>query len=183
VPDLRLGTEHAEVFTSALGLIEVDSALQVYWVGRLTLVNASDEVQAYDRVVADLFGLDDPPPEILPSKPDGPGGAGFAQSPPSQSVEEAGADSGSRPGSADVLRQKDFATCTDDELGMLAVLRRTLAFPPRPRQTHRHQASHDGPRLDIARTIRVFSDDQDSGEPADLERALSRLRRTCHRVI
>ena len=156
-------------YASALAEVGVDRREHAYWAGRATLVHRPEDVATYDRVFAVVF--DGPVPEGAPG---GPGGEGVVPAPPVERVtllvdgdddssvdDLAAADPIDGPvltlrwTDRELLRDKDFATCTTDELDeahrLMADLRLTGARRPsrRSRPTRRRRGA-----IDMAATAR-----------------------------
>ena len=152
------------VFVNALAEVDVTSRPQLYWAGRATLVRRLEDVPAYDRVFArfwqgltaedrapvDTFAL-----EVAVDDPDG--------DPDDESIldEE---ESHRRPtlvvraSPVEVLRHKDFALCSDDELDETRRLMDDLQLAGALRRSRRLQPIRHrrtpGTRPDVRGTVR-----------------------------
>ena len=130
-----------------------------YWAGRATLVRRPEDVAAYDRTFGELFGglapvppmavaravevrLDTDEAEAVPDNPDEPG-------------PDAGEVRTIRWSATEVLRHRDLATCTADELAeahrLMADLRVHAALR---RSRRRRPAPHGRGTPDLRRTVR-----------------------------
>jgi uncharacterized protein with von Willebrand factor type A (vWA) domain len=162
-------------FAQALGELGVAREAHVYWAGRSTLLTKHESVPIYDRVFAAFW-------------------KGYSAGTPSVAVEQLAiaiedesadtdvdADDDGEPTPAlvvrasahEVLRSKDFAQCTDDELDethrLLADLRmaRSLRRSRRLRRIRRHGHT-PGAHLDVRTTMRHTL--RAGGEPIRLAR-------------
>jgi uncharacterized protein len=75
---------------------------------------------------------------------------------------------------AERLRQQDFNSLSDAELGQLATLMRDLVIAVPPRRTRRYRPRKDGVRLDMRRTLRLAR--RTGGEPVQIARRAVRSR-------
>jgi hypothetical protein len=107
-------------FGEALGLVGIDGRDSVYWAGRATLVHRPEDIGLYDRAFAVFWERRSGTVEPEPAEPlkitlaidDGSddssdGDQGEASDDPMLQL---------RFSAAEVLRHKDFAACSDDEL-------------------------------------------------------------------
>ena len=159
-------------FGEAVGLLGIDQRDHVYWAGRSTLIHRPEDLGVYDRAFAVYWEQRG-------------GGSGTEQ------VEEPllitlAVDDGSDDGSDDpddagernddpmlqlrfsateVLRNKDFAAYSDDELHLAEALMSTLRLAGPPRQSFRMRRSRRGPNPDIRATIRGSL--RSGGEPIE----------------
>lgn len=148
-------------FVGALGLVGAESRDAVYWAGRSTLIHRPEDIPLYDRVfnvywlkqMGEAFGFEGTPqPTILAldlaedeDLPDG-----------SEDVDED--DNEIQPvrfSRTEILTNKDFAECNQDELEELTRLMSRLAFSTHHRQSRRLVAAKGrGDRPDLRRTVR-----------------------------
>jgi uncharacterized protein with von Willebrand factor type A (vWA) domain len=149
---LEVGPTRVGDAVSALALVGVADRERVYWTLRQTLASSVDELEAFDRAFALWFGggRAGPDEEDVAQRPvfvagpagDAPGGRA------------AGADRGGY--SADeLLRQKDFATLTDDDRARLGELIRALARARPQRRSRRLRPHARGTVLDLRRLMRA----------------------------
>ena len=153
-------------FMAALGAVGVDTRAKVYWSGRATLVRRPEDFDTYDMVFTrfwegiDPAGLLPPPPveEVTVAFDDLEGGGGDG---------DTGDDSDTiavRYSPYELLRDKDFATCTADELAELAALMSRLRLGGVMRRSRRLQPVRvPRGRPDLRRTVRRAL--QAGGEP------------------
>ena len=144
-------------FVAALGRTGVDARGKVYWAGRATLVHRPEDFDTFDAVFTSFWeGID--PLGLLPPPPvtevtlafddlegDGDGDDG-EEDPDTIAV---------RYSPHELLRDKDFAKCTADELAELAELLSRLRLVGAMRRSRRLRPA--GPvrgRPDLRRTVR-----------------------------
>jgi uncharacterized protein with von Willebrand factor type A (vWA) domain len=172
---LQVGTGAVEDFCRAASLLPPED---LYWAGRGTLVLKQSDIPVYDRVFHAFFGLDVPPHEEPPSPPV------KLRAGSSEDAEESGeGEQEVEPemlvaSAIEVLKEKSFARCTDEELRLLAELmaRVKLAVPMR-RSRRRKRAK--GGQPDLRRTIRRSF--RTGGEP--VERMWRERRRRRRRLV
>jgi uncharacterized protein len=132
----------------------------LYWAGRATLVARRDDIVTYDRVFAAWFG---------DTGADRPYHRRAA-------VRASGSTALASP--AEVLKQRSFARCSEDELAQLATLMERLRIEaPRRRSRRRRPSARGVP--DLRRTLRRSF--RTGGEP--LERAWRERRRVRRRLV
>ncbi len=151
----------------------------LYWAGRTTLVGKADEIPTYDEVFVRFFGAtpelqDEPEPPLMEQH--------------SQETEEApGADDADEvegepelvlASEIELLKEKSFSRCTDEELAQLAELMRRIRIAVPKRRTRRREAAKKG-KPDLRRTIRRSF--RTGGEP--VERHWQRRRTRRRRLI
>ena len=154
---LSVPTGATVVFARALAAVGIDQPDGVYWAGRATLVRRLEDVALYDRIFVGFFG------GLTPPRPQ----------PVAQPVElllDAGPDEDGMPGDeggdaperravrwseVEVLRSKDLAACTPDELDeahrLMADLRVHAALR---RSRRRRRDPHGRGRPDVRRSVR-----------------------------
>ena len=153
-------------FMAALGCVGVDTRAKVYWSGRATLVHRPEDFDTYDVVFTrfwegiDPLGLLPPPPvaEVTLAFDDleGDGSEGDG--------EEDSETIAVRYSPYELLREKDFADCTADELAELAGLMSQLRLSGAMRRSRRLQPVRmPRGRPDLRRTVRRAL--QAGGEP------------------
>jgi len=167
-------------FTEALAALGLDDRESAYWAGRATLVQRPEHFDVFDRAFAVFWdhitgtaAPDDEPEqqEVSLATDDGEGDGGSTGS-DDESIEL-------RFSATEVLRHKDFADYTADELAEAYALmqrlrlvgspRRSLRLGPTPAHTH---------RPDLRRTVRAAL--RAGGEPI---RRHHLTRRTRHRRL
>jgi len=145
-------------FAQALGAVGLDRRTDVYWAGRATLVCAPEDAEAYDRAFrAFWYGIgsgvraDDEPTAVTigvdhGDEPDHAPGESQVDEAPILSV---------RWSPAEVLRHRDFAAYTHDELAEARRLMADFRFVGARRRSRRQRPSaRDRGRPDLRRTVR-----------------------------
>jgi uncharacterized protein with von Willebrand factor type A (vWA) domain len=171
-------------FSEALAVLGLDSREHAYWAGRTTLVQQPDDVGTYDRVFRAFWDADTPPTIIEPEPEtqsltlavddeDGAGADGEGAGDDDEDVIQL------RFSAAEVLRHRDFADYTADELAeaqrlmarlrLIGSPRRSLRLGPTPARTA---------RPDLRRTVRAAL--RAGGEPIRVHHL---TRRTRHRRL
>ena len=155
---LPVGTGRIAGFCRAASLLGPED---LYWAGRGTLVGRPEDIPAYDRVFAGFFGdRGKPKPRRIRT------GATVRE------VERA------RASSVELLREKDFASCTPEELVELAALMSHMRLAVPERRTRRTRPARAG-APDLRRTLRRSF--RTGGEP--VEREWRRRRRRPRRLV
>lgn len=154
---LPVGPGRIEEFCRAAALVPEE----LYWAGRATLVSRVRDLPVYDRVFADFFGGMPAEPEVrVQVRARG------------QLVQEAEAAIASP---VELLREKNFAACTAEELEQLAALVRL----PTPLRLSRRAVPARRGIPDLRRTVRRSF--RTGGEP--VERAWRQRRRRPRRLV
>jgi uncharacterized protein with von Willebrand factor type A (vWA) domain len=144
-------------FTEALGAVGVERRDGVYWAGRATLVRRPEDVDAYDRAFAAFFesttAESEPAPPsasvTLAVDSDDDGGTTGDRSPDRETVEL-------RYSIAEVLRHRDFADYSADELTEARRWMSTLRVTGSPRRSLRLTSTRERTRRpDLRRTVRA----------------------------
>lgn len=149
------------LFVRSLGELGALDHAAVYWAGRATLVDRPEDVELYDRVfaaywragVATVLRVPAPPERVTLALDDG------EEEPTEQPVPDDEHDDGEvvavRYSAQEVLRERDFAECSADELAELHRLmdRMRVASARRPSR-RRRAAGERGARIDLGRTLR-----------------------------
>ena len=157
---LRVPMGSVLAFVDALGQVGMQDRTCVYWAGRATLVRKPEDFELYDRSFA-VFWLsaahddaDQQPDEplhiplALDDEPDDDDhdGDGAANDEPTIVL---------RFSPMEVLRDKDFAAYTTDELRLAQELMSQLRFIGPPRHSFRYRRSRRGSRPDLPATVRA----------------------------
>jgi uncharacterized protein with von Willebrand factor type A (vWA) domain len=169
---LPVGTGRIESFCRAAALVE---AADLYWAGRATLVAGPDGIELYDRVFRASFEDQPVPPQPRARNvavPNAGLGAELATGSDAETPAPALAST------VELLRQKSFARCSQDDLEQLAELMSRMRVEPPLRHLRRRRPSRNG-SLDLRRTIRRSF--RTGGEP--VERARRDRRRVPRRVV
>ncbi len=155
--------ERAGRFAAALAAARPADHRELYWLARVTLVGGHGELEAFDRVAAELLGADRAlalpgpsvlvPPQVveLVVAPDGAADEGPDEG---EADEE---DAAWRRAAASVeerLRATDFGEWTDEERARLRALMAELTVVAPTRPGRRHRAGRHGRRLDLRATLR-----------------------------
>lgn len=148
-------------FAEALALTGLERRDAVYWAGLTTLLRRPEDRDLYDRAFAVFWERRHGPGEVVVEEP--PRTLTLAVDDDNDDAEdgtaEAGDDSDSitlRFSAVEVLRTKDFAEYTDDELVQCQELMSQLRLAGPPRRSLRLQPSRGrGRRPDLRRTVRA----------------------------
>ncbi len=156
-------------FSEALGLLGLDDRDGVYWAGRATLVHRPEDLGVYDRAFAvfwerrrgDGDGTEPEPLHLTIAVDDDEAGDegddGAAEAPDDDPTLQL------RFSATEVLRHKDFAACTDDELAQVTEMMSTLRLAGPPRRSFRMHRTPRGHDQDIRATVRASL--RSGGEP------------------
>jgi uncharacterized protein len=172
--DVPVGSTAA--FVEAVALVGLADETATYWAGRATLVRRPEDIDVYDRAFAafwhHLIPVSAPALErqvaLALDTPDGE-----ADGPPDDDSERPRDDDvvAVRFSAAEVLRSKDLARCSPDELAealRLMARMKVVAANRRSRRLRRTHSSRPGARLDLRGTVRAAL--RNGGEPIDLVR-------------
>ena len=200
---VEVGPDRAGRFAVGLRVARPTTTDELYWIGRVTLAGTPAEIATYDRVFADIFlGMSDvadsrgdPNQPNLESFDRGKsrhdrseGSSETGGEPRPSPVAERGheddevdedelteAPTGAPASSDELLRRRDFADCTLDELAELRriVARLRIASPQRPSRRRRRHRSGD--TLDRRATMRRAR--RTGGHPVELVRRRTTERR------
>ena len=162
-------------FSEALAAVGLERERSVYWAGRTTLITRVESVAVYDRVFAEFWHgrtLPELPVEIEEIS------LAIEDDDPDAELPEPGEDEAApavvvRASTHEVLRAKDFAVCSADELDETHRLLSDLRFARSLRRSRRlvpiHRHGHTrGAHLDVRRTVRRSL--RGGGEPVRLAR-------------
>ncbi|MFM8267509.1 MAG: vWA domain-containing protein [Ilumatobacteraceae bacterium] len=164
---LAVPTGSVLTFVEALAALGCDDRNRVYWAGRATLVHAPEDIALYDRAFAAFWTSMDDPVAVRPEEE--PLRVTLAVDDDSDDGEEGGGDADHNPSvtlrfsSVEVLRDKDFADYTDDELQLAQTLMSRLRLAGPPRRSLRLRSAPRGRRPDLAATVRASL--RTGGEP------------------
>jgi uncharacterized protein with von Willebrand factor type A (vWA) domain len=195
---VETGPDRAGRFAASIALARPATTDELYWLGRVTLTGSPDEITAYDRAFIDVFrGMTDiADGRGDPNQPDvrmlergdtrhdrsGPGDESTGGSPrPSplpaadgtadeddDTSDEQEHPTGAPASSAELLRSRDFADCTQAELMALRRLVAELNVVAPQRASRRRRRHRSGHSLDRRATLRRAR--RTGGHPADLVR-------------
>ena len=168
---LAVGSGDVLVYCSAAGRLDPADLVDLYWAGRITLVNRRDDIAKYDEVFRRFF-LDATGPEedvltlMLRASAQAQGALAIPSTEPGHDEQEDDAMMGWMASDVDSLKHKSFAACTPDELAALRRIMARIRLTPPRRRTRRSAAARTGSRPDPRRTIRESM--RMHGEPARL---------------
>lgn len=185
--------ERSARFASAVAVTEPRDLNQLYWLGRVTLITARDQVPTYDRVfqqvfrgivaMADVAGphraetaseptpVDQGPSTRQEHGAQAPAGSGATSGTPGAVDPEADSNDArvlAAVSAQERLNDREFSTLTDEELALISRLVEQLPFIPplrRGRRTRRHPSAGD---IDIRATLRRSH--RTGGDPVRLMR-------------
>ena len=160
----NVGAAQIVSYTRAVAGIDPSGIEDLYWAGRITLINRKSDLPLYDAAFDAFFiGTEnDSPSPILPlASADGndgdPASVSFGADQHELTLLDAGdeelpAAGGPRASSAEILRTKHFDRWTEDEFRRLARLLPELRLPQK--RSRRTRPSPRGPRIDLRRSVR-----------------------------
>jgi uncharacterized protein with von Willebrand factor type A (vWA) domain len=144
-------------YAEALAAVGLGSEQDVYWAGRATLVRRPEDVEVYDTAFRAFYGGEGWPEhadevvETVALAHDDPD----ARPPEPEEKEEPGVVRELRYSAAEVLRRKDFAQCTPEELAEAQrLMARIRIGGPRRASRRRQRARRSGDWPDLRRTVR-----------------------------
>lgn len=197
---VEVAPDRAGRFAASVRLARPATTHELYWLGRVTLAATPAEIAAYDRVftevfrgvvdVADSRGDQHQPKydelaagEQLPDRRDDaaePTGArrrpvGLGGGRPSPDDGEAERPIGAPVSDQELLRRRDFASCTPAELAELRALVERLRVHPPQRPARRRRPHRSGDSIDRRRTLRRAR--RTGGHPLELARRTPTERR------
>jgi uncharacterized protein len=177
---LAVGSGDVVTYCAAMAPLDPTDLVDLYWVGRTTMVTRREHIPVYDRVFRRFFldegdALPEPMRLIVRSAVESQAVLQVpATEPAPEGQEERPAQLGLVASDAEVLRGKAFAACTPDELAAVRrIIARMKLAPPR-RRTRRTAAASDGRVPDPRRTVRETM--RTHGEPSTLFWRRRRLR-------
>jgi uncharacterized protein with von Willebrand factor type A (vWA) domain len=157
---LRVPLDSVLTFTDALGAVGLAEREPVYWAGRATLVHRPEDVAVYDRAFAVFWDHATPSGPTLP-EPEPLRITIAVDDGPDESEGEDDAEPGDEPtitlrwSRSEVLRHRDFAAYSADELNEAQQLMADLRFAGARRRSRRMVRSRrPRGRLDLRRTVR-----------------------------
>jgi uncharacterized protein with von Willebrand factor type A (vWA) domain len=168
---LAVGSGDVLMYCSAAGSLDPADVVDLYWAGRITLVNRHDDITKYDEVFRRFF-LEATGPEedalalMLRASAQAQGALAIPATEPGHDEQQDDAILGWTASDVDVLKHKSFAACTPDELAALRRIMARIRLTPPRRRTRRSAAARTGSRPDPRRTIRESM--RMHGEPAQL---------------
>lgn len=147
-------------FVRALGELGAVDHHAVYWAGRATLVVHPEDIGLYDQVFRAYWRSG---PALVPRPPSEPEHVTLALDDGDEPPPEAAADDAEEQGpvlsvrysAQEVLRHRDFAECSEDELAEAHRLMARMGVVAAERPSRRRRpAGARGARIDLGRTLR-----------------------------
>ncbi|HSJ73582.1 MAG TPA: VWA domain-containing protein [Miltoncostaeaceae bacterium] len=168
-----VGTGRLVGLARAAAAVEPDD---LYWAARATLISRREDIAAFDRAFAAVFGVPDRPQPLPQPVADRrqviiPNDLGAA-------APLDGSSDTSLSSPIETLRRKDFAGCSEDELAQIARMMARLRVRAPVRRTRRRRPARTGDP-DLRRTLRRAM--RTGGEP--IERAWRRRRVQRRRLL
>lgn len=197
---VEVAPDRAGRFAAAVRLARPATTHELYWIGRVTLAATPAEIAAFDRVftevfrgavdVADARGDQHQPTfdelssgdRLADRREDAIDTAGSRPRPGARGADGASPDDrgAEQPVAApvsdhEVLRRRDFASCTPAELAELRALMARMRVDPPHRPSRRQRPHRSGPAIDRRSTLRRAR--RTGGHPLHLARRTSTERR------
>ena len=156
---LAVGTGQVVAFCRGLTHVDFADLDDVYWTGRACLVSRREDLAAYDAVFDRYFRAGERSVPVVTSVtgrlPDELVRAGLPLTGAGPGHERPDRDgSGGAASDLEILREKDFSECDDDELAAIARLLADLAIATPHRKVRRSERARRGPRPDPRRILR-----------------------------
>jgi hypothetical protein len=172
---MAVGTGRITDFCRAAALLP---STDLYWAGRGTLVARRDDIAVYDRVFQAFFGelpelqaeREAPPQKLRAGEQHGEDSEGDGEQQVDPELMLASA--------VEVLKEKSFARCTQDELAQLVALMQRIQLAVPTRRSRRRERARSG-MPDLRRTIRRSF--RTGGEP--VERFFRERRKRRRRLV
>jgi uncharacterized protein with von Willebrand factor type A (vWA) domain len=158
---LAVGTGRINDFCQAAALLPPED---LYWAGRGTLVARKSDIPIYDRVFRAFFGETPPHPEEPPRPPARLRSGSGAEAEKGTEGEQDVQPELLLASTVELLKDKSFARCTQEELALLAQLMERVKIAVPTRRSRRRQRSRSG-APDLRRTIRRSF--RTAGEPIE----------------
>ena len=192
--DIPATPERQARFSASVLDIAPSTLNELYWIGRVTLLSDRGQVEVYDKVFDQVFrgilDFDEYMRESHKPSPSKSKESGESQpASPSSGQQKEGNDSpgnSAAPGEVadeaepnddppilaavsqdELLRERDFAQCSQDELNLIAALVAKLPLIPPRRASRRSASNNHGNELDMRSTIRESR--ATGGDPIRLE--------------
>jgi uncharacterized protein len=150
-----------DILTYCAGLTPLDPTdlLDLYWVGRTSLISRRDDIPTYDEVFKAFFlGSGSPIQELLKIKAQSAAEAEAAfeipAPEPGQQKDEEEAILGLVASNVETLKHRSFSSCTKEELEALRRIMARIKLTPPKRRTRRTKTASAGRKPDMRRTIR-----------------------------
>lgn len=164
---VRVSIDSVLTFVDALGAVGLRERARVYWAGRAALVHRPEDIAVYDRAFDAFWGRHLDGGDDMPEEP-------LAVTLAVDADDGADDDGGDAPpaddptitlrfSAAEVLRDKDFAHYTGEELRLAHDLMTRLRVAGPPRRSLRYRRAPRGSRPDLRGTLRASL--RTGGEP------------------
>jgi uncharacterized protein with von Willebrand factor type A (vWA) domain len=153
---LKVGSGQLIALAKGLTRLDPDDPTDIYWAGRACLVTRRDDIPTYDLVFAQVFGTAAPVRMTVSGRPPPRGEATAVQrrSPSGRERTPAEGETGARASDLEILRDKDFARYTEDEVARARELLAGMTIRTPHRRTRRTIRAHKGTRPDLRRALR-----------------------------
>lgn len=156
---LAVGSGDVLTFCEAMGPLDPTDLGELFWAGRVCLVNRRDDLAVYDRVFREFFlGVAGVGQELLTLRPRAVvEGLAELQVPETEPLGEERGDEallGWVASDVETLKHKSFAACTDAELAALRRIMARIRLSPPKKRTRRTRPARVGGSPDLRRTIR-----------------------------
>jgi uncharacterized protein with von Willebrand factor type A (vWA) domain len=177
---LPIGSGDVLTYCAAMAPLDPTDVVDLYWAGRTTMVTLRHNIPVYDRVFRRFFldeGSDLPEPLKLAMRVTAESQSVLqipANEPGNDGRDEDEARLGLIASDAEVLRNKEFAACTPEELAALRRIMTRIRLQPPRRRTRRTAPARSGRTPDLRRTVRETM--RTHGEPVQLYWRRRRLR-------
>ncbi len=177
---VNVGAGQVVSYTRAVADLDPAGIEDLYWAGRVTLVNRHSDLAIFNAAFDAFFvgtESDSPPPMLPLAAADGDGGepesVSFGTEQQEMEIldvgdEELPAAGGPRASSAEILRTKHFDRWTEEEFRQLARLLPGLRLPRK--RSRRTRPSPRGSQIDLRRSVRLSL--RHSGDLIHLRRRL-----------
>jgi hypothetical protein len=169
---LAVGSGDVVTYCAAMAPLDPTDLVDLYWVGRTTLVTRRDDLATYDRVFRRFFldegdGLPEPLQLVMRTNAESMSVLEVpATEPGRDDREEQEARLGLLASDIDLLRHKSFVACTPEELAAVRRIMKRIKLQPPRRRTRRTEPSRKGRAPDLRRTVRETL--RMHGEPAQM---------------
>jgi uncharacterized protein len=177
--------ERSARFAQAAVLAEPRTVEQLYWTGRITLVSDPGQLPTFDAVFSSVFrglAFGGSAPAVVPSDSRSPLGAPTARDRGQHRTADRPDDDDAEVevvavSTVERLSARPFASCTPEELALLATLVEQLPLIPPLRRTRRSRRHAHGRRIDVRASLRRAR--STGGDPVHLvhRRRMERPRR------
>lgn len=156
---LAVGSGDILTYCSAMTSVDPTDLVDLYWVGRTTLISRRDDIVVYDEVFRAFFlAVDSPMQQLLKIKAQSANEVEAAfevpATEPSDKEQEEQALLGLMASNIETLKHRSFSSCTKEELDALRRIMARIKLTPPKRRTRRTKAARAGRKPDMRRTIR-----------------------------